>query len=390
MIRRSLEGRLKAHAARYPVVAVIGPRQSGKTTLVTAAFPSRPYLSLEDPDTRSLALDDPRGFIEGLDKGTILDEIQRVPDLLSYMQTLVDRRRGPGQYILTGSNQFLLMKHVSQSLAGRISILKLLPFTLSELGSEAPRRAADYIWAGAYPRIYDEGHDPADWYLNYLETYVEKDLKDFVQVLDLDNFRRFVAVCASLCGQLINLSAIGDMIGLSHNTVKSWLAALEHSYLAFRLPPYHRNFRKRIVKTPKLYFYDTGLACALLRLRSAETLDVHHFYGALFENAVVSELRKEALHRTGRADFFFWRDHKGAEIDCIYEPAGEPLPMEIKAAKTLKPDFFKGLQYFCDLSGLSPSSATLIHGGDRERTFRQMRVLGWRQVACVVDSIIAH
>jgi len=377
MIARTIETRLRAHAERYPVVAVTGPRQSGKTTVVEMAFPDRAYISLEDPDHRALAVDDPRGFIEGLRPGSIIDEIQHVPALLSYMQTVVDRDKRAGRFIITGSNQFLLAKHMSQSLAGRISILKLLPFTMTELGELRPPRAADYIFTGSYPRVYDEHHDPSDWYLNYIETYIEKDLKDFVQVLDLDNFRRFLALAASLCGQLLNLSQIGNHLGVSHNTVKSWIAALEQSYIVFRLQPFYGNLRKRIVKTPKLYFYDTGLACALLRLRDPSTLDTHHFYGALFENMVIAELRKRALHTEGTADQFFWRDHKGREVDCLLQDGDTISPIEIKAAKTLKTAFFKSLEYFCELSGIDVAHARLINGSDQASTFRGIRVTGW-------------
>jgi predicted AAA+ superfamily ATPase len=377
MITRTLQRRLCQQAKKYPVVAVTGPRQSGKTTLVKMTFPDRPYVSLEDPDTRSLAVDDPRGFIEGLDAGSVIDEVQRVPDLISYMQTLVDRDKAPGRFIVTGSNQFLLAKHVSQSLAGRISILKLLPLTMGELGDLRPARAADYIFTGSYPRIYDEHHEPSDWYLNYIETYIEKDLKEFVNVLDLDNFRRFLALTASLCGQLINLSEIGGILGVSHNTAKAWLAALEQSYLVFRLQPYHRNFRKRVVKTPKLYFYDTGLACALLRLRTPGTLDTHHSYGALFENMVIAELRKRALHSDAMADQFFWRDHKGREVDCVTEDGGTVRAIEIKAAKTVKPEFFRTLSHFCELADLDPADAMLVNGDNQRKTHRGMRVVGW-------------
>ncbi|MBU0676629.1 MAG: ATP-binding protein [Verrucomicrobia bacterium] len=385
MIKRTLEKRLALDAGKYPVVAVTGPRQSGKTTLVTKVFPRRAYVSLEDPDTRGLAVEDPRGFIEGLEAGSIIDEIQRVPELLSYMQTLVDQRRGPGQFILTGSNQLLLMKHVSQSLAGRISILKLLPFTLSELGKHAPSQATDYIYTGAYPRIYDEKHNPSDWYLHYIETYLEKDLKESVDVLDLDNFRRFLAIAASMCGQLVNLSEIGNMLGISHNTVKAWLAALEQSFLIFRLQPYHRNFRKRLVKTPKLYFYDTGLACALLRLREPGSLRNHHFYGALFENMVMAELQKESLHRVGQSDLFFWRDHRGTEIDCIRDVGGVPYPIEIKASKTIRADFFSNLHRFCEMANLDPSSAALVYGGDRAQQFQGSHAFEWSNASRVLS-----
>ncbi len=379
MIRRTLARRLRQQAAAYPVVAVTGPRQSGKTTLVRACFPRKPYVSLEDLDTRQFAREDPRGFLAGLPRGAILDEVQHAPGLLSYMQTIVDARRDKGVFILTGSNQFLLMAQVAQSLAGRIAILRLLPLTLSELGAGRTRDVAEVCWRGGYPRVHADGLDPADWYRNYLETYLEKDLKDLLRVHDLLQFRKLLAMLASQCGQLLNLSALGASLGLNHNTVRAWLAALEQSCLVFQLPPFHRNFQKRLVKTPKVYFYDTGLACALLRLHDPAALADHYLRGALFENLVVSELHKEAWHRGVPADFYFWRDHTGHEVDLLREANGRLYPVEIKAAQTVHDDFFSGLRDFGELAATPLPQAAVVYGGQAPQTRHGVQVIGWRR-----------
>jgi len=384
-IKRQIENVLLRHASQYPVVAVMGARQSGKTTLVRHAFPNHPYISLEDPDTRFLATEDPRGFLDRIKKGGIIDEIQRVPELLSYMQTHVDEKGVAGQFIITGSNQFLLSKHISQSLAGRISLLKLMPFTISELSSRLPSSAAQYIYTGSYPRIYHDSLNPTEWYLNYVETYLEKDLKDIIKVSDLNNFRRFTALLASMCGQLINLSQIGNALGISHNTAKAWLSAMEQSYLIFLLQPYHKNYKKRLVKTPKLYFYDTGIACALLRMHSYEGLDTHHFYGALFENMVIAEILKETMHRSGRPNLYFWRDHRGREIDCIIEESNTLKSIEIKSSQTIRKDFFENLSFFNDLAVKDSAVSSLVYGGTTESSFKGIRTVNWKNTYCLVD-----
>ena len=384
-IKRQIENVLLRHASQYPVVAVMGARQSGKTTLVRHAFPDHPYISLEDPDTRFLATEDPRGFLNRIKKGGIIDEIQRVPELLSYIQTHVDERGTAGQFIITGSNQFLLSKHISQSLAGRISLLKLMPFTISELSNRLPDTAAQYIYTGSYPRIYHDSLNPTEWYLNYVETYLEKDLKDIIKVSDLNNFRRFTALLASMCGQLINLSQIGNALGISHNTAKAWLSAMEQSYLIFLLQPYHKNYKKRLVKTPKLYFYDTGIACALLRMHSYEGLDTHHFYGALFENMVIAEILKETMHRSGRSNLYFWRDHKGREIDCIIEESNTLKSIEIKSSQTIRKDFFRNLSFFNDIAVKDSAVSSLVYGGTTESSFKGIRTVIWKITYCLVD-----
>ena len=280
------------------------------------------------------------------------------------------------RFILTGSNQFLLMKGVAQSLAGRIALLKLMPFTFAEL--PPTQTAAERIRLGGYPRIHDRALDPFEWHSSYIETYVEKDLKDLIHVMDLRTFRQFLVMLASQCGQLLNLSALGNALGVTHNTVKAWIAALEQSYLVFTLAPYHRNYGKRIVKTPKVYFVDTGLACALLRIRDAETLHNHIALGGLFENLIIAEFYKTAMHEAGTSDLFFWRDHGGHEVDCLREAAHTLYPIEIKASATLNPDFFSGLRRFNELTGTPACQARLVYGGVEQHLFHGMHAVGWK------------
>ncbi len=387
LIDRKQSDTLRRRSNQYPVIAIVGPRQSGKTTLARSVFPDKPYISLEDFDNREFATDDPRGFLSGLRKGAILDEIQRVPQLLSYLQTEVDSNPENGRFILTGSNQFLLMKGISQSLAGRIAIHKLLPLSFEELRTSRyrPESLDHLLYTGGYPRIYDQGLDSKDWLSNYLETYVEKDLKDFIQVSDLYAFRKFLMVLASSCGQLVNLSSIGNSIGVSHNTVKAWIAALEASYLIFLLQPYHKNYQKRIVKSPKVYFYDTGLVSTLLKLKEYSQLSHHYIRGALFENWVIAEYIKGRLNRGQDADCYFWRDHTGNEVDLLIETADTPFPIEIKSGRTIKREFFKGLEHFSKVAGISRSG--LIYGGDQNQERNATSVIPWIQWPDHIDMI---
>lgn len=379
LLDRELLKVLKTRSTQYPVIALVGPRQSGKTTLARSAFPDREYVSLEDFDNREFAEEDPRGFIRNYPDGAILDEIQRVPKLLSYLQTEVDSTRQTGKFILTGSNQFLLMKGISQSLAGRISINRLLPFSLGELNNTSwfPGAIDEFLFKGGYPRIYDMDLDSSDWLSNYITTYFEKDLKDFINVSDLNAFRKMLILLASSCGQLLNLSSIGNSIGVSHNTVKSWIAALEASYLIFLLQPYHRNYSKRIVKSPKVYFYDTGLAAALLKIGSKDQLSNHYIKGAFFENWVITEYIKSRYNRGEQPDSYFWRDHAGNEIDLIFEESTGTYPVEVKSGQTINSDFFKGLKHFSSVSSIDHS--ILVYGGEQEQYRTDCTVIPWRQ-----------
>jgi hypothetical protein len=372
---------LRRAARQYPIVTLTGPRQSGKTTLAKAAFPGHAYASLEDPDQREFATADPHGFLAQFRERVILDEVQRVPQLFSYIQTAVDRETTNGRYILTGSQSFLLMRNVSQSLAGRAAILHLLPFAWSELqgrqplslktlGRVTPSRAAaktldlmDVLFTGFYPAIHDRGLAPQDWLANYYRTYVERDVRELLNVGDLEAFGRFVRLCAGRNGQLLNLSSLATDCGISQPTARRWISVLEASFLVLLLRPHHRNFRKRLVKSPKLYFLDTGLLAYLLRIRSPDELRTHSSRGAIFESFVISELAKNAIHRGEEPSLTFWRDSVGHEVDVILDRGPELVPVEIKSGETLAEDAFAGLRYWLGLAETPDAPAALIYGG---------------------------
>jgi len=395
MIRRDLEAVLKKVAQQYPVVTLTGPRQSGKTTLVQATFPEHGYASLEEPDVRAFALEDPRGFLGQFTGGVILDEVQRVPDLFSYIQTIVDREDAPGRYIMSGSQNFLLLRSISQSLAGRSAILHLLPLSLGELqarepfpleklGHELPERrpahpsdVMDVLLRGFYPRIHDKDLDPSTWYSGYYQTYVERDVREIVNVGDLESFGRFVRLCAGRTGQLLNLSSLASDCGITHTTAGRWISILEASFLVFLLRPYHTNFGKRLIKSPKLYFLDTGLLCYLLRIHSPEDLRLHGSRGPIFESFVVSELLKNFLHRGQEPDLYFWRDSTGHEIDALIDQGDARVAIEVKSAQTVASDFFAGIDFWRNLVGDPEAPAALIYGGDRSYQRRGVSVLSW-------------
>jgi predicted AAA+ superfamily ATPase len=395
MIKRNLEPILRSAAAKYPVVSLTGPRQAGKTTLVRMAFPDYAYASLEDPDLRSFALEDPRGFLDQFSGRVILDEAQRVPDLFSYIQTIVDKDDASGKYILTGSQNFLLHQRVSQSLAGRCAVLHLMPFSLSELEGrkalpisaigvtlpKSKRRSStdlvNTLHRGFYPRIHDKALDPTDWLRNYFLTYVERDVRDLVNVGDLDAFERFVRLCAGRNGMLLNLSSIGNDCGISHTTTRRWVSILEAAFIVVLLRPHSRNFSKRLIKSPKLYFLDTGLLCYLLRIRDAKDLGLHAMRGSVFESFVISELVKNYTNQGLEQSLYFWRDSGGNEIDVVIEDGGNAIPLEIKSAQTVAPDFLDGIEYWRDLSGNAEHPAALIYGGDRSFRRSGVCVYSW-------------
>ncbi len=396
MLKRTLQASLQKAAREYPVVTLTGPRQSGKTTLSKSAFPSSEYVSLEDPDQRSFAQEDPRGFLGRFTGSVILDEVQRVPDLFSYIQTIVDGEDRPGRFILTGSKNFLPMRTISQSLAGRAAILHLLPFSLSELEKREPlplaqvgttlpkgkrttrRGLMDVLFYGFYPRIHDKQLAPQDWLASYYQTYVERDVRELLTVGDLEAFGTFIRLCAGRNAQLLNLSSLANDCSISHTTARRWLSVLETSFLVTLLRPHHRNFSKRLVKSPKLYFLDTGLLCYLLRIRSPEDLAFHALRGSVFESFVVSEFSKNYLHHGLEADLYFWRDSAGHEIDLIIEKGRELIPIEAKSGQTASGEFYSGLRYWTQLSGQPQASAALVYGGDD--TYRREGVLtySWR------------
>jgi hypothetical protein len=370
MIPRTLMPILKQLAGQYPVVTVTGPRQSGKTTLCRAAFPDKPYVNLESPDTREFANSDPRGFLSSYPGGAVLDEIQRVPRLLSFVQPIVDEHNVPGRFILTGSQQFEVMTTISQSLAGRTALLKLLPLSMEELMSAGIQPGIDsLLLQGFYPRIYDAGLNPTQALGDYLETYVERDIRQLMNIKDLALFEKFVRLCAGRTGQLLNLNSLGNDVGISHTTARSWLTLLEASYVVFLLQPWHTNISKRQVKTPKLYFYDVGLAAYLLGAESELHINRHPLRGNLFENLVVIEALKYRYNRGRRNNLHFWRDAKGDEVDLVIEAGPYVVPVEIKSGATINEDYFKGLRSFSVRLPAPPSFRALVYGG----TERQKR-----------------
>ena len=364
MIDRAMEPVLKELAAKYPVVTVTGPRQSGKTTLCRKVFPKMPYANLERPDTRDFATTDPRGFLGGYPDGVILDEIQRAPHLLSYIQVRVDERDASGQFILTGSQQLEVINTVSQSLAGRTALLKLLPFTMGELGwSRLPLSLDGLLLTGFYPRIYDKQLDPTQALGDYFATYVERDMRQLASVKDLSVFEKFVRLCAGRIGQILNLQSLGNDAGVSHATARAWLSLLEASYILFVLPPWYRNISKRLIKSPKIYFYDVGLASYLLGLENERHVSRDPLRGNLFENLVIMEALKYRYNRGRKSNMCFYRDAKGNEVDMIIEFGSDLFPVEIKAGETITPDYFKGLKQFRRVVPDLPWGAGLIYGG---------------------------
>jgi len=384
MIPRPAQRTLRELMEGFPVVSVTGPRQSGKTTLVRAAFPELPYVSLEDPDTRQLVAEDPRGFLARYRHGLIVDEAQRSPPLFSYLQTIVDEDPRPGRFILTGSQQFGLLAGISQSLAGRVGILQLLPFSLTELQS-AGRAVSDLdevLLKGLYPALYDRKLSARQWHASYVMTYVERDLRQIVNVRELATFQRFMRMCAARVGQLLNLSSLATECGVTHNTARSWLSVLEASYLVFLLQPHFRNFGKRLVKTPKLYFYDPGLVAFLLNIQGPDHLAIHPLRGGLFECLVVAELAKARFNRALPSNLYFWRNNTGDEIDLIIDHGERLVPVEMKSSQTLAPDQFRGLERWQAFSG-STGSVYLVYGGREPHRRGTARIVPWRGINSV-------
>ncbi len=345
-------------------------------------FPNHTYLNLEDIQLRSFALEDPKGFLFNAGKNAIIDEIQYVPDLLSYLQVITDREKIPGQFIISGSQNLLLMDGISQSLAGRVAIFNLLPFSLEEIHTtdDALKTYEDYILQGFYPRIYDLDLNPNQWLNDYIRTYVERDVRQIINVGDLNTFRQFLEICAGRIGQLVNFSEIGNLIGVSYKTVSKWLSVLETSFIIYTLRPYHQNFNKRIVKSSKLYFYDTGLACALLNLRNSDDLNQHFAKGALFENFVITEIFKNQLNKNIRPKNYFWNAAGAYEIDLLIDQGPKLVPIEIKSSRTINSQFFAAFTYFQPISGALPENSYVIYGGSEKQTRSIAQVLGWENL----------
>jgi len=393
MISRTLEKKLHELSGYYPVVVVTGPRQSGKTTLCQMAFPDTPYVSLEALDIREFAIADPRGFLTEYADGAIIDEIQHAPDLLSYLQSDIDARPEAGRFILTGSQHFGLSQSISQSLAGRCGIITLLPPSLEELRAfpNAPEDLFSILWQGSYPRIYDQNIPAHQWLADYTATYVQRDVRQVINIGDLQTFTSFLKLCSGRTAQEINLSKIGNDAGISHNTVRSWLSVLETSYIIHRLPSWHTNIRKQIVKSPKLHFFDSGLACYLLGIREPDQLYHHPLRGAIFESWVISEIFKASVHSGVQPRIFHYRETRGIEIDMLIEqPEGMDV-VEIKSGATVSGDFFKNLERFSDRLKSTNKKHSLqkyvIYGGDNTQKRSKAQVLSWRDVHQLVSHI---
>lgn len=380
VINRQIYKPIREYKEKYPILALTGPRQSGKTTLLKALFPDYRYVSLENPDTRDFALNDPNGFLTEYNDQVIFDEVQQAPSLFSYLQTIVDSRPDRmGGFILSGSQNFHLMERITQSLAGRVAIFKLLPLDIQEL-KEANLLAEDpldQLIHGFYPAIYDRQIPSSVFYSNYIQTYVNRDVTELLSIQDMRQFQNFLGLCAARAGQLLNLSALANETGITQPTAKAWLSALEASYITFQLYPFHKNFSKRVVKTPKLYFHDTGLLCHLLKITKREQLLTHPVKGALFENMMISEFYKQMYHQYQNQSPWFWRDNHGNEVDLLLDKGLSLDVFEIKASETLLTENFKGLSKFEGISDLPIDSKGLIYAGKSNQNRLQGKVISW-------------
>jgi len=379
MIEREAEKTIHSFLKGFPIVTITGPRQSGKTTLAKVIFPDKPYVSLEEPDVRLAATDDPRSFLERFPDGAVLDEVQRCPDILSYLQARVDSNSRMGLFILTGSQQFGLLSGITQSLAGRTAFIELLPFSLRELAQagKQPQTVDRILYTGCYPPLYDRDVAVRAWFSAYVAAYLERDVRQALRVQELETFQRFIRLCAGRTGQLLNYSSLAAESGITHNTAKSWISVLEASYIVFQLRPHYANFNKRLIKAPKLYFYDAGLASWLLGIQTPEQMETHPLRGNLFETFVISEIAKARLNRGERPGLYFWRDTNGVEVDVLIERDGKIIPVEIKAGKTVVRDFFTGLGKWTALAGDMATEPTLVYGGEENYIHKGTRVIGW-------------
>ena len=369
-----MTGALIKASQQFPVVSLTGPRQSGKTTLVKKIFPNMVYVSLENPDTLEYALTDPRAFLRQAKDGMIIDEAQRAPELFSYIQGIVDEAGKNGMYVLTGSQNFLLLANISQSLAGRVAIFKLLPFSVEEYGSAFKIPSIEeLLLKGMYPRIHTQKLEFGSWFESYITTYLERDVRNLKNIGNLYTFQKFLKLCAGRSGQILNYSSLANDCGISHNTARSWISILEASFIVSILPPYYENFNKRLVKSPKLYFLDTGLLCHLLGIHNVQHYSVHPLRGAVFETFVFSELLKIFLHRGLKKELYYWRDKTGHEIDFVIPLGEKKLALEVKAGKTVHSDFFRNLNFWKKLGG--GSNCFILYNGTLEQNRQAGHIL---------------
>ena len=388
IIARAITKSIKERAKKIPVIAIVGPRQSGKTTLAKSAFKNHKYLSLESMKNRTFAHDDPETFLQthANKHGIILDEIQEAPELLSAIQVHVDEYNQPGYFVITGSQNFLVNEAITQTLAGRVAIFTLLPLSVGELKKAKllPSAAENIVFAGLYPRIYAQNLDPVSWYTDYIRTYVERDVRSIKNITDLTLFQKFIGLCAGRIGQLLNITSLANDCGITLLTAKSWLSVLEASYIIFLLQPYHRNIGKRLVKTPKLYFYDTGVACSVLGIESPEQLSNHYIRGNLFESFVVAEIHKQRLNQGLLPRTYFWRDKTGHEVDCLITSGTAVAPIEIKAGQTVNSNYFDGLKYWYELFKITDYTGTVIYAGTQNQKRTYGNVFGWPSIDAII------
>lgn len=382
MIEREIVTKLKQLATKFPIVTLTGARQCGKSTLLRNCFDDYAYVSLEDLDYRTFATDDPRGFLKNFDKRVIIDEAQYAPGLFSYLQTAVDCQNESGMYILSGSHNFLLMEQISQSLAGRTAILKLSPLSLRELkqASLVPPTLNEWLFTGGYPRIYDKNIAATDYFPNYIQTYIERDVRLLRNISNLSQFVRFLKLCAARVGQLLNVSSLANECDITTPTAQAWLSVLETSYIVYLLKPYHKNYNKRLIKSPKLYFYDTGLVASLLGLESAEQLSTHYLRGEMFENMVIGEYIKKFYAQGREPSLYFWRDSNQNEIDLLVEHGTSLEAIEIKSNATMNSKFFDNLKEFRKLNNLSAQDSSVVYGGDVDFVTSDGKFISWRNV----------
>jgi len=386
-IQRAVAQKLAHLATKFPVIALLGPRQSGKTTVAQETFPRHTYFSLEDPDIRIRLQEDMRSFLEAdYGEGVIIDEFQNEPQIVSYIQGIVDKNYRPGYFILTGSHNFLMNQAITQSLAGRVGIMTLLPLSVQELKehSAAPLSLNEMLFTGSYPALYSRNFLPAEFYGNYLNTYVEKDVRQLINLVKLTDFQKFIRLCAGRIGQLLEVSSLADDCAISVPTVKAWLSILEASYIIFLLQPHFVNFSKRLVKSPKIYFYDTGLACYLLRVISVDQLSEHYLRGGLFESFILSDMKKHFYNKGEEPPLYFWRDNHQNEIDCIIDYGTKLVPVEIKSSKTFNERFFEKLGYYSEIARSDSRESSVVYGGDDEFALSKGRVVSWRNIEKIV------
>jgi len=389
MIPRKLTPHIQKMLGKYPIVSLTGPRQSGKTTLLRNAFPDYSYYNLERMDYREMILADPIGFLKTAGIKVIFDEVQNIPELFSYIQVISDERNIPGQYILSGSQSFLLNHQISQTLAGRVSINHLLPFDITELKNTESPNLNQTILNGFYPRLYDKHIAPNDFYPSYLQTYIQRDVRTLKGIENLNTFTRFLGLCAGRVGQVLNLTSLANDAGISVNTAKAWLSVLEASFIIYLIQPYYKNFSKRLIKSPKLYFYDTGVACSLLHLTNPDMVNMHYLYGSLFENLVISEILKRQCHSAKQPSVYYWRESNGVEIDCIVEQGNnEILALEIKGGQTFTKDYLKNLRNFAKKTDGITINKAVIYAGEQAAVINEIQIIPWNQLYSKINELV--